>query len=142
MKRLMLSALIASALLWGTSYTSSIDEHRNSTDGMTVSKSVVEGISGPGGIYFPHSTYPGQSPNPVFFQDVTYYRTSSCPCRPGSVWFEEFMDGITVVSGGGTSSYMTIRIPRPASGRTIYYGIEFGDCGCDLACSASAEACP
>lgn len=132
----MLSASIASTLLWGTSYNSSIDEHRNSTDGVTVSKSVVEGLTGPYVVYFPHGT------NPIQFQNVTYYRTSSCPCRSGSVWFEEFSDGITVIGGGGTSSYMTIRIPRPASGTTIYYGIEFGDCGCDLACSATAEACP
>ena len=135
MKKLMLSALIASALLWGTSYTSSIDEHYNSNNGVTVSKNVVEGLSGPTVVYFPHGA------NSAPFKNVTYYRTS-CPCRAGSVWFEEFMDGITVVGGGGTSSYMTIRIPRPASGQTIYYGIEFGDCGCDLACSASAEACP
>lgn len=93
----------------------------------------MEGVYGTYGVWFPHSTY-----GSVFYEDVIY--TRGCPC--GGPWKEEFSDGISVVGGGGYSSYITLRIPRPAPGEIIYYGVEWGDCGCDLACNATAENCP
>ena len=94
---------------------------------LTSEKKAVEGITGPTQVYCGAT--------------VTYYRSTSCPCS-SAPWQDPTSTWVTVVAGGGNASYITIQIadcsefegshcPNDLIGS---YGIELGDCGCDLAC--------
>ncbi len=72
---------------------------------------------------------------------VTYYRSSTCPCN-NQAWQDPTNSWVTVVSGGGMASYITVEInscaydPDKCHGDPVgNFGIEVGDCGCDLACT-------
>lgn len=128
MKKLILSLAGLSVLFWATSFSQETAFKAN-TISRKANSNFFATVTGPTYIHLT-CTYP------YYIQYGTYYK-NNCPCS--GTWNTDFPPGVTCVLGGGSASSMTLQFTN--AGQNTSFGVEYGDCGCDLTVNLESDYC-